>query len=80
MNVRVDSLRHDSDQSMLSHKKFKQLIGYRELKVNRNKSHKKKEIIKTPLVLSPVRRSIDKSSGEICLQQQEGSSAASTRN
>ena len=58
MNVRVGSLLQDSDQSMDIHKKFKQLIGYQELKVNRNKSHKKKEIIHTPLILSPVRKSM----------------------
>lgn len=52
---------------MISHKKFKQLIGYREMKVNRNKSHKKKEITKTPLIISPVRRSMDKSADEIKL-------------
>ena len=32
MNVQVDSLVNDSDRKLEEHRKFKQIIGYRELK------------------------------------------------
>ena len=32
INVRVDNLRFENDQSLISHAKFKQMIGYLELK------------------------------------------------
>ena len=33
MNMRVSNLIHESDQSMNEHRKFKQLIGYKDKKI-----------------------------------------------
>ena len=35
MNIRVSSLLHESDVSMNEHRKFKQLIGYKDKKIKR---------------------------------------------
>ena len=51
---------------MKIHEKFKELIGYRDRKVDRKRSIKKKEIKKPPLVLSPVGKSlVEKSIGDL---------------
>ena len=60
MNVQVDSLVNDSDRKLEEHRKFKQIIGYRELKNPRNLKRKPINLTRQMAPkLSPLRASVE---------------------
>lgn len=61
LNMRVENLNFENDQSLISHAKFKQMIGYRDRKINRNGKKQLDNDFSTDLVSVKLPTDVDDS-------------------